>query len=113
MREASPNVTAVRSAKVTKLSKAQKIQKVEEDITIENDVMKYLSSLFVIFITVSPFQAVQVTFDSITKGLKSITNKLSKITLNVHQGFYWYHSWGDEPSSLPIQASGAYIFRYM
>ena len=102
----------IKSAKVTKLSKAQKIQHPAADITIENEVLMVLSILITpILIPVPLLQAVQVTFDSINRGLKSITNKMSKISLDVHQGFYWYHAWGDEDSFMPQQRSGAYIFR--
>ena len=57
-------------------------------------------------------QAVQVVFDGSSKRIKSITNKLSKISVNVDQGFYWYNS-SDGHNKNSTQRSGAYIFRYM
>ena len=43
--------------------------------------------------------------------MNSITNKLSKISVNVDQGFYWYNSSaGNNINS--IQTSGAYVFRF-
>ena len=55
-------------------------------------------------------QAVQVVFDGTTKRVKSITNKLSAISINVDQGFYWYNSSaGNNINS--TQTSGAYVFR--
>ena len=111
-------MTNIKNAKVTRLSKAQKIEHPGADIVIENEVATKSESVVLsipiiipIFIPIPLLQAVQVTFDSINRGLKSITNKMSKITLDVHQGFYWYHSWGDEDGFIPQQRSGAYIFR--
>jgi uncharacterized protein YcfL len=115
VRVASPNLTDVEGAKVTQLSKAQKIQHLGAEISIENEVDQNLMVLSIpinpILIPTHLFQAVEVTFDSINRGLKSITNKKSKISLDVHQGFYWYHSWGEQDSFVPQQRSGAYIFR--
>ena len=57
-------------------------------------------------------QAVQVLFDGSSRRVKSITNKVSKITVNVDQGFYWYNSSaGNNVNS--TQASGTYIFRWV
>ena len=66
----------------------------------------------VIFAILSLIQAVQVVFDGTTKRVKSITNKLSKISVNVDQGFYWYNS-SDGHNVNSSQASGAYVFRYI
>ena len=55
-------------------------------------------------------QFVQVVFDGSTKRIKRITNKLSNISVNVDQGFYWYNS-SDGHNVNSSQASGAYIFR--
>lgn len=57
-------------------------------------------------------QIVQVVFDGSSKRIKSITNKVSKISVNVDQGFYWYNS-SDGRNKNSTQKSGAYIFRYM
>ena len=51
-----------------------------------------------------------MSFDSINGVLKGITNKQSKVSVNVHQGFLWYHSFGMEGRDEPPQRSGAYIF---
>ena len=56
-------------------------------------------------------QAVHVVFDGTTKRVKSITNKLSNISMNVDQGFYWYNS-SDGHNVNSSQTSGAYVFRY-
>ena len=50
-------------------------------------------------------------FDGMSNRVKSITNKVSKISVNVDQGFYWYNS-SDGHNANSTQASGAYIFRY-
>ena len=50
-------------------------------------------------------------FDGNSNRVKSITNKISKISVNVDQGFYWYNS-SDGHNKNSTQASGAYIFRY-
>ena len=57
-------------------------------------------------------QAVRVVFDGSSRRIKSITNKLSDISVNVDQGFYWYNSSaGNNINS--TQTSGAYVFRFV
>ena len=51
-----------------------------------------------------------LTFDGNTGRLKTITNKLSKISAKVDQNFLWWNSSaGNNVNS--SQASGAYVFR--
>lgn len=55
-------------------------------------------------------QSIIVTFDGITGRMKMINNTISKLVLNVDQGFMWYNS-SDGRNINSSQASGAYIFR--
>ena len=56
-------------------------------------------------------QAVQVVFNGTSKRVQRITNKISRISVSVDQGFYWYNS-SDGHNMDSIQRSGAYVFRY-